>query len=72
MYSEFAGRHALYERNYSGNHDMQRIDVLSMAEGAGSMNKYRGMLQDCLNDYDDFGWKSDWVNPEKKGKMVNA
>ena len=62
MYSEFAGRHALYERNYSGNHDIQRIDVLTMAEKVGSMTRYRNMLQDCLNDYDDFGWKKDWIN----------
>jgi len=72
MYSEFAGRHALYERNYSGNHDMQRIDVLSMAEGAGSMNKYRGMLQDCLNDYDDNGWKNDWVDKMQKEQVVSV
>ena len=70
MYSEFAGRHALYERNYSGNHDMQRIDVLSMAEKAGSMNQYRGMLQNCLNDYDDFGWKNDWLNSNGVEKMI--
>ena len=62
MYSEFAGRHALYERNYSGNHDMQRIDVLLQAEKAGSMNNYRDLLSNCMNDYDLDGWKHVWEN----------
>ena len=71
MYSEFAGRHALYERNYSGNHDMQRIDVLIQAEKSNSMNQYRAMLQDCMTDYDDTGWKKDWVNMVEK-EMVGS
>ena len=66
MYSEFAGRHALYERNYSGNHDMQRIDVLVQAEKAKSMDNYRNMLQDCMNDYDDKGWTNSWQNVDRK------
>lgn len=66
MYSEFAGRHALYERNYSGNHDMQRIDVLVQAEKAKSMDSYRKMLQDCMKDYDDKGWTNSWHNLDKK------
>lgn len=65
IYSEFAGRHSLYERNYSGNHDMQRIDVLSLANKSGSMDKYRSMIYQCLEDYDYNGWKHTWVNPNK-------
>lgn len=62
MYSEFAGRHALYERNYSGNHDMQRIDVLDIAQKTGSLDRYRKMLDDCLNDYNYEGWTNSWVS----------
>jgi len=51
---------------------MQRIDVLSMAEKSGSMNGYRGMLNDCLNDYDDRRWKNDWVIKEQKEQVVTA
>ncbi len=66
MYSEFAGRHSLYERNYSGNHDMQRIDVLSLANKSGSMDSYRKLVQDCMSDYDYDGWKHTWMNKEEK------
>jgi len=65
MFSEFAGRHALYERNYSGNHDMQRIDMLLMAEKSKSMDKYRKLVNDCLDDYNYHGWTNTWVNKKK-------
>lgn len=62
MFSEFAGRHALYERNYSGNHDMQRIDILKMANKNTSMDQYRRMVETCLSDYDYVGWTRHWQN----------
>jgi hypothetical protein len=31
LYSEFAGRHGLYERNYAGNKEQQRLDALGWA-----------------------------------------
>jgi 4-hydroxyphenylacetate 3-monooxygenase len=34
--SEFAGRHALYERNYSGNFEQMRLDALTFAQRLGS------------------------------------
>jgi aromatic ring hydroxylase len=62
LYSEFAGRNGLYERNYSGSYDMQQIDNLMHAEKTGSMNKYRRMLQESMDDYTVDGWVRDWGN----------
>ncbi len=45
---------------------MQRIDVLVQAEKAKSMDSYRNMLQDCMNDYDDKGWTNSWQNLAQK------
>jgi 4-hydroxyphenylacetate 3-monooxygenase len=56
LYSEFAGRHALYERNYAGNQDQMRLDALGWAERRGDMARYRDMVDRCLADYDERGW----------------
>lgn len=56
LYSEFAGRHALYERNYAGNQDQQRIDSLTFARLRGDEARYRGLVDQCLADYDSHGW----------------
>ncbi|MGF1600032.1 MAG: 4-hydroxyphenylacetate 3-hydroxylase family protein [Acidimicrobiales bacterium] len=57
LYSEFAGRHALYERNYAGNQDQQRIDALTWAEARGDADRYRGQVEACLAGYDLDGWR---------------
>lgn len=56
LYSEFAGRHALYERNYAGNQEQQRIDPLNWAETRGDAARYEQLVDDCLADYDLDGW----------------
>ena len=56
LYSEFAGRHALYERNYAGNQDQQRLDVLGWADKRGDTDRYRALVDECLADYDTEGW----------------
>lgn len=58
LYSEFAGRHGLYERNYAGNQEQQRIDPLNWAEARGDADRYQQLVTDCLNDYDLDGWTS--------------
>ena len=61
LYSEFAGRHALYERNYSGNQDQQRIDILSWSEVRGDAARYRALVEECMSHYDTSGWvHEDW------------
>ena len=49
---------------------MQRIDVLVQAEKAKSMDNYRNMLQNCMNDYNDTGWTNSWENLEKKEQII--
>ena len=56
LYSEFAGRHALYERNYAGNHEQQRLDALSWSDERGDSERYRQLVDACLSDYDEDGW----------------
>ena len=56
LYSEFAGRHALYERNYAGNQEQQRLDALRWAEIRGDADRYRALVDQCMSDYDVHGW----------------
>ncbi len=59
LYSEFAGRHGLYERNYAGNKDQQRLDALRWSTIRGDINSYTGLVDQCLSDYDANGWVHD-------------
>ena len=61
LYSEFAGRHGLYERNYAGNKDQQRLDTLRWAELQGETDRYRALVDSCLADYDEHGWVADYL-----------
>ncbi|MBV9614102.1 MAG: hypothetical protein JO031_01445 [Ktedonobacteraceae bacterium] len=56
--SEFGGRHELYERNYSGNHEQIRLDALNLAKRKGLVDSFTGLVDSCLNDYDLQGWKT--------------
>jgi 4-hydroxyphenylacetate 3-monooxygenase len=57
--SEFGGRHDLYERNYAGNHEIVRINVLNYADMSGLSDQLKGFADKCMSDYDLNGW----VNP---------
>ena len=61
LYSEFAGRHALYERNYAGNHEQQRLDALNWSDGRGDSDRYLQMVDACLSDYDQNGWVAEYL-----------
>ena len=61
MYSEFAGRHGLYERNYAGNKDQQRLDTLRWATIKGEADRYKALVEDCLAGYDENGWIVDYL-----------
>ncbi|WP_033288867.1 4-hydroxyphenylacetate 3-hydroxylase N-terminal domain-containing protein [Amycolatopsis jejuensis] len=54
--SEFGGRHELYERNYSGNHEGVRAEVLTAAERSGAAAEMKGFAEQCLAEYDLDGW----------------
>lgn len=54
--TEFGGRHELYERNYSGNNEQVRIDVLNFARKRGLIDKFTSLADQCLSEYDLEGW----------------
>lgn len=59
LYSEFAGRHGLYEQNYAGSKDIQRINTLQFATMRGETEAYKGLVDKAMSDYDANGW----INP---------
>ena len=56
LYSEFAGRHGLYERNYAGSKDIQRLNTLQFARMRGEVDAYKGLVDQAMSDYDANGW----------------
>ncbi len=56
LYSEFAGRSALYERNFAGNQEQQRLDALGWANSRGDADRYCALVDACMADYDLEGW----------------
>jgi 4-hydroxyphenylacetate 3-monooxygenase len=54
--SEFGGRHELYERNYSGNHENVKAELLFGAQATGTVDGMRGLVDTFLNEYDLDGW----------------
>ena len=62
--SEFGGRHELYERNYSGNHEGVRAEMLFNAEQSGTAEAMKGFAEQCMSEYDLNGWTApDLINP---------
>jgi 4-hydroxyphenylacetate 3-monooxygenase len=60
--TEFGSRHELYERNYSGNHEQIRIDLLNLARRSGALERFTMMARDCMAEYGLDGWASPtWV-----------
>ncbi|WP_369275836.1 4-hydroxyphenylacetate 3-hydroxylase N-terminal domain-containing protein [Streptomyces sp. R11] len=63
--SEFGGRHELYERNYSGNHEQIRADILITAQATGTADAMKGFAEQCMAEYDLDGWTAtDLINPD--------
>ncbi len=54
--SEFGGRHELYERNYSGNHENVKAELLFAAQNRGGVDQMKGLAEQCLSEYDLDGW----------------
>ncbi|MEM7129196.1 MAG: 4-hydroxyphenylacetate 3-hydroxylase N-terminal domain-containing protein [Chloroflexota bacterium] len=61
LYSEFAGRHALYERNYAGNQEQHYLDTLRWSQVRGDAERYCGFVDDCLADYNLDGWSTESI-----------
>jgi 4-hydroxyphenylacetate 3-monooxygenase len=69
--SEFGGRHELYERNYAGNHENIRLEVLLAATATGAVDEYKGFADRCLAEYDLDGWTvPDLVNPTDVNRFM--
>lgn len=63
--TEFGGRHQLYERNYAGNHENIRMEVLFTAMATGAAERYKGFAEQCMAEYDLTGWTvPDLINPD--------
>ncbi|MER7015281.1 4-hydroxyphenylacetate 3-hydroxylase N-terminal domain-containing protein [Saccharopolyspora sp. NPDC000359] len=54
--TEFGGRHELYERNYAGNHENTRIELLKTQQAGGRVDDYKAFVERCLGEYDLDGW----------------
>ncbi|MGP6172604.1 4-hydroxyphenylacetate 3-hydroxylase family protein [Corynebacterium sp. A21] len=54
--SEFGGRHELYERNYSGNHENVHRELLFAANNRGGAAQMRGLAEQFMSEYDLNGW----------------
>ena len=55
--SEFGARHELYEMNYAGSHELVRLFPLHHAQGSGSLKEMEALVEQCMADYDENGWK---------------
>ncbi|HYN93380.1 MAG TPA: 4-hydroxyphenylacetate 3-hydroxylase N-terminal domain-containing protein [Pilimelia sp.] len=55
--SVFGGRHELYERNYAGNHENTRVELLAAQTAGGELSSYKAFVDDCLAEYDLDGWR---------------
>ncbi len=63
MGSEFGGRHAWYEVNYSGNQEQIRLDMLRFAGIRGITAQQQELVDRCLADYDLDGWRDPaWID----------
>jgi two-component FAD-dependent monooxygenase len=54
--TEFGGRHELYERNYAGNHEATRVELLNAQIAGGQIDQYKSFVDECLAEYDLDGW----------------
>jgi 4-hydroxyphenylacetate 3-monooxygenase len=63
--TEFGSRQELYERNYFGSHESIRLAVLAAADRSGNSAKYRGFVEQCMDEYDLDGWTvEDLINSD--------
>ncbi|MEO1884638.1 MAG: 4-hydroxyphenylacetate 3-hydroxylase C-terminal domain-containing protein, partial [Methylococcales bacterium] len=70
--SEFGSRHELYERNYAGNHEDIRLQLLSGAKMSGLAGELTGFADKCLGEYDLNGWTvPDLINPDDISILKN-
>ena len=70
--TEFGGRHELYERNYAGNHEDIRLEVLLNAQATGAGRRLKGFAETCMAEYDLDGWTApDLINPDDVNRFMS-
>lgn len=63
--TEFGSRHELYEINYSGSTEENRITCLNIAQVNGLADRMKELVDNCMADYDLRGWTApDLINPD--------
>jgi aromatic ring hydroxylase len=63
--TEFGARHELYEINYSGSTEENRLTTLNIAQATGLTQRMNALVQSCLAEYDLDGWTvPDLINPD--------
>ena len=63
--SEFGGRHELYEVNYAGSTEENRLTALQIARQTGLADRMNDLVRACMADYDLNGWTApDLINPD--------
>jgi 4-hydroxyphenylacetate 3-monooxygenase len=66
--TEFGGRHELYERSYSGSHELTKLECYWMAQSDGTVDRIKRLADACLSEYDLEGWTvPDLVSPDDTG-----
>jgi aromatic ring hydroxylase len=62
--SEFGSRHELYEINYAGSTEENRLIALGVASASGLSDRMKGFVDTCMAEYDLDGWTvPDLINP---------
>jgi 4-hydroxyphenylacetate 3-monooxygenase len=63
--SEFGSRHELYEINYAGSTEENRLIALFTSAASGLSDRMKGFADTCLAEYDINGWTvPDLINPD--------
>jgi 4-hydroxyphenylacetate 3-monooxygenase len=63
--TEFGGRHELYERSYSGSHELTKLECYWMAQSDGTVDRIKRLADECLSEYDLDGWTvPDLISPD--------
>jgi len=62
--SEFGSRHELYEINYAGSTEENRLIALNVASASGLSDRMKGLADTCMAEYNIDGWTApDLINP---------
>jgi 4-hydroxyphenylacetate 3-monooxygenase len=69
--TEFGARHELYEMNYSGSHELIRVFQLQQAQFSGRLKKMEALVDQCMADYDENGWKHPAYRDSKDISIVD-